>query len=494
MFENYKEFCDQTPASEISFRAFLTALDDNREKEQLIGSWTGTVLPYLERHSNAQKRRQAGYLKKTTRKDLEAIVDEVFEVRDHVKALLPNVSQQEQAVSSLHTSDIKNYVAVVQNQQRQASGPSTSPSMSSPAQSTTPSIESEHSVVEAAVSDHTVIEAEEPVLDNAERETLLGIVEKASHRVCEWMVDGTCVACRFQEFQRACIESLVNNEIRKTEVADAMAIIGVFAPSLSTRRMEEAFSKKLLCALAKSTVELPEVDFDDGAMMKAVRLYIKGDKDNAADVLYSLPKKDRKIRLMLETLLEYLPSKPVDSVSENTFITKYIAPIIQAFVDSDITTSDFPNTESTTQKRQGLKADRPDIRAMAFEKEVCWGEVTGPAQETNTAKNQWDTYRLVRFGKAFLDEGHAMAPLIQVIYSNASYFRLSAKTRGLMLLEEVGMFIVPTTTATIPSLFATIPTLLVVKADIQRISDGDLHGLKRSWSYKDLKNAKTRLI
>ncbi|KAG9071273.1 hypothetical protein KI688_008819 [Linnemannia hyalina] len=119
---------------------------------------------------------------------------------------------------------------------------------SSPAQSTTPSIESEHSVVKAAESDHAAVEAEEPVLDNAERETLLGI--------------------------RACIESLVNNEIRKTEVADAMAIIGVFAPSMSTRRMEEAFSKKLLRALAKSTAELPEVDFDDSAMMKAVRSLI----------------------------------------------------------------------------------------------------------------------------------------------------------------------------------------------------------------------------
>ncbi|KAG0221949.1 hypothetical protein BGW41_006288 [Actinomortierella wolfii] len=439
-----------------------------------------------------------------SRQDLEAIVDEVFEVRGHVKALLPNVSQQEQAVSSLHTTDIKNYVAMVQNHQRQAPGPPTSSSTMHhnrasqstplPAGPTTPSVESEQSLVAAAESDHTVVEAEEPVLNVSEREILLRIVEKASHKVCDWVVDGTCIACRFQEFQQACIKSLVNNEIRKTEVADAMAIIGVFAPSMSTRRMQEFFSKKLLLVLAKSTAELPEMDFDDSAMMKAVRLYIKGDKDNAADVLYSLPKKDRKIRLMLETLLEYLPSKPAESISESTFVTKYVAPIIQAFMDNDITTSDFPNTESTTQKRQGLRADRPDIRVMAFEKEVCWGEVTGPAQETNSAKNQWDIYRLARFGKSFLDEGHGMAPLIQIIYSNASYFRLSVKTRGLMLLEEVGTFVVPTTTATIPSLFATIPTLLIAKADIQSISNGDLHGLKRSWSYEDLKSAKARLI
>ncbi|KAF9180070.1 hypothetical protein BGZ51_006457 [Haplosporangium sp. Z 767] len=371
---------------------------------------------------------------------------------------------------------------------------------------------SEESVtVEAAEPEHSVVEVEEPILGDTERKALLSVVEKASHRVCEWIVDGTCVACRFQEFQRACIESLVNNEIKKTEVADAMAIIGVFAPSMSTRRMGKAFSKKLLCALAKSTVELPKVAFDDSAMMKAVQLYIKGDKDNAADVLYSLPKKDpgvpaakdlctfesnpiRNLNSNGNAHKSSATPKPIDSISESTFVTKYIAPIIQAFVDNDITTSDFPNTESTTQKRQGLKADQPDIRAMVFEKEVCWGEVTGPVQETNAAKNQWDRYRLAHFGKAFLDEGHAMAPLIQVIYSQASYFRLSAKIRGLILLEEVGTFVIPTTTATIPSLFATIPTLLVAKADIQRISDGDLHGLKRSWGYKDLKNAKTRLM
>ncbi|KAF9899723.1 hypothetical protein BX616_002870 [Lobosporangium transversale] len=74
-------------------------------------------------------------------------------------------------------------------------------------------------------------------------------------------------------------------------------------------------------------------------------------------------------------------------------------------------------------------------------------------------------YRLARFGKAFLDERH----LIQVIYSNASYFRLSVKTRDLMLLEEIGTFVVPTTTATIPSLFATDPTLLVAKAVLSAV-------------------------
>lgn len=33
-----------------------------------------------------------------------------------------------------------------------------------------------------------------------------------------------------------------------------------------------------------------------------MQLYLKGQKETAADILYTLNKKDRKIRLMLETL------------------------------------------------------------------------------------------------------------------------------------------------------------------------------------------------
>lgn len=89
--------------------------------------------------------------------------------------------------------------------------------------------------------------------------------------------------------------------------------------------------------------------------------------------------------------------------------------------------------------------------------------MTGPAQETHDAKNQWDTYRLARFGKAFLDAENDIAPLFQAVYSNVSYLRLSPKTRGMFLLEEIGTFVIPTTIAMIPSLFATIPTLLVAR-------------------------------
>ncbi|KAF9537882.1 hypothetical protein EC957_007547 [Mortierella hygrophila] len=63
--------------------------------------------------------------------------------------------------------------------------------------------------------------------------------------------------------------------------------------------MEEVFSKKLLYALTKPTVELPDMDFGDSAMMKAVRFYLKGEKEDAADVLYTLPKKIARFGLCL---------------------------------------------------------------------------------------------------------------------------------------------------------------------------------------------------
>lgn len=170
-------------------------------------------------------------------------------------------------------------IVAIQTQQRLTTGPSTTPSTSPPESPPQYVLSSVESVIPLTEVEQTAVGTEaraplieEPVLGDDERETLLSSVEKASHRECEWIVDGICVACRFQDFQRTCIDALVQNEIRKTEVADVMAIIGVFAPSMSTRRMEKVFSKKLLYKLTKPTAELPDMDFDDSAMMKAVRV------------------------------------------------------------------------------------------------------------------------------------------------------------------------------------------------------------------------------
>ncbi|KAF9999690.1 hypothetical protein BGZ79_006709 [Entomortierella chlamydospora] len=325
------------------------------------------------------------------------------------------------------------------------------------------------------------------IVDEQEREVLLQSVEKASHVQCDWIVEDICIACRFQDYQRICIEALVQREISKTEIADVMAVIGVFAPSMPTERMNRVFSNRLLKMITTPTEELPGSDFDNNIITKAVQ------QEEAYELLYSIGKKDRKIRVMLEALMEYLPRKPNFTISESTFVVKHVAPIVQAIVDNDVIESAFPNTESTTQKRQGIKADRPDISCKAFGTEICWGEVTGPIQERSEAKNKWDTYRLVRFGKAFLDAGNHMAPLFQVVYTQASYMRLSPKVRGMFLLQEVGSFIVPSTVEMIPSLIATIPTLLAARTDIQRVADGDVNRLNRSWGYKDLENAKNLL-
>ena len=124
-----------------------------------------------------------------------------------------------------------------------------------------------------------------------------------------------------------------------------------------------------------------------------------------------------------------------------------------------------PNTDSLVQKGQGIKPDRPDIAVKIRGCEVLFGEVTGPSQKHCDPKNKWDLFRLIRFGKAFLDAGNSFAPLIQVIYADGTYMRLSVRTRGMFLLEEVGVFMIPTTMITIPSLLVSLPTLLCAQVN-----------------------------
>ncbi|KAI8600207.1 hypothetical protein EDD21DRAFT_444720 [Dissophora ornata] len=52
----------------------------------------------------------------------------------------------------------------------------------------------------------------------------------------------------------------------------------------------------------------------------------------------------------------------------------------------------FSNTQSTTQKSLKLKPDKPDIIVKASEREMMYGEVAGPLQQSNKAKNAWDLY------------------------------------------------------------------------------------------------------
>ncbi|KAF9581692.1 hypothetical protein BGW38_001197 [Lunasporangiospora selenospora] len=225
--------------------------------------------------------------------------------------------------------------------------------------------------------------------------------------------------------------------------------------------------------------------------MKAMYLRMKGEEAEMPCTGV-----EKKVRIMLETLLEYLPLKTYYTVSESTFTVKCAAPIIQAYVNNEKVVSDFPNTDSTTQKNQSVKADRPDIRATALGQELLWGEVTRPAQARNIAKVCWDTYKLARFGKSFILAGNESAPLVQIVGSLGTYMKLYLKIRGVMILEEVDTFIVLTCKAMVPSLVATLPTLELLKDHVKEVSskmDGKASGLKRSWGHKDIKDIKKRL-
>ncbi|KAF9974396.1 hypothetical protein BGZ65_008747 [Modicella reniformis] len=75
------------------------------------------------------------------------------------------------------------------------------------------------------------------------------------------------------------------------------------------------------------------------------------------------------------------------------------------------------------RKKQGFKADRSDFKALIGDKEASFGEVTGRSQRADKAKNGWDLWRFVRFGKSVLDEGAPMVPLIQVLYDEETIYR-----------------------------------------------------------------------
>ncbi|KAF8929473.1 hypothetical protein BGZ58_008928 [Dissophora ornata] len=171
--------------------------------------------------------------------------------------------------------------------------------------------------------------------------------------------------------------------------------------------------------------------------------------------------------------MEKLPMKSDKTISEGTFVANYVSPLLHGII----------NTECRTQKQQGIKAGRPDILIRIRGQEAVFGEVTGLAQAGHTAKNAWDLFHLARFGKAFLDNGNSVAPLLQVVYNDENvsaaggiitgvdytFMRLTVKTRGMFILEEIGAFKVPIKVAGIPALAATLPTLLAARDDAQKI-------------------------
>jgi hypothetical protein len=113
-----------------------------------------------------------------------------------------------------------------------------------------------------------------------------------------------------------------------------------------------------------------------------------------------------------------------------------------------------------------MKPDRPDMTAKVDNTEIAFGEISGPAKENSVWKNNWDFFRTVRYGKAFLQAGHKMAPLFQIIYTKGTYMRLKEAKRGMLVLEEVGPFTIPTTVEMITMFMTNIQTLMVAQVCI----------------------------
>ncbi|KAF9186253.1 hypothetical protein BGZ50_002582 [Haplosporangium sp. Z 11] len=328
-------------------------------------------------------------------------------------------------------------------------------------------------------------------LDLCEIDELVARITSVKHKECDtWVLDDECVPCLIEKYQEDSIKALRRRELKKSEPADTMILAGTFAPWSPTTRMVRIFTHQRLKKLRESLKnDVDMIDIDDGCIQRAIRYKMNEDESSALDELQGL--KDRKLRMLFEQLIVNLPRKERSGYSEETLVVNFIAPILRTFLHhtkDDIHTH-FPNTESDTQKKQGIRADKPDFKVMISDKEVSFGEVTGHAQRSDKAKNGWDLWRLVRFGKSVLDEGAPMVPLVQVVYDEGTVYRHFVRTRGVMVLAEVGVFTVPMHVNGIGSLQASLPVLYWYKDAVYWLQ-ANPEWQKRSWKAADLADIK----
>ncbi|KAF9187324.1 hypothetical protein BGZ51_001414 [Haplosporangium sp. Z 767] len=230
----------------------------------------------------------------------------------------------------------------------------------------------------------------------------------------------------------------------------ARALIGVSALHIPTPRMLRVFSK-VLDDLVPS-VRLPAPNIDDSAVMAAVRM-------------------------------DKLPRKADKTLAEGPFVADYVPTLSHGASQHRVKALETPR----------IKADRPDVVVKVRGHEVFFGEVTDLAQASNISKCTWDTFKLTRFAKSFLENGNDIAPVIQMIYTSGSYLRLYVKARGMFFLEEVGCFEAPSSISRTPSLVATLPTLLVTQGDLIKILQSNSNERRRSWGFKVLPGLKRRV-
>ncbi|KAF9992463.1 hypothetical protein BGZ79_003053, partial [Entomortierella chlamydospora] len=143
---------------------------------------------------------------------------------------------------------------------------------------------------------------ESEIIDDQEKQNLIDSIENSKHEHddCTWKIGDTCIACKFQVYQKSCIEALYNHELKKTEIADAMAVIGVFDPFNPTPRMASIISSEILEEISmQEPLDVLELDFNN--IMKATQLAQNGNITGAIQAIYS-SSLDTKTQIMIATL------------------------------------------------------------------------------------------------------------------------------------------------------------------------------------------------
>ncbi|ORZ12463.1 hypothetical protein BCR41DRAFT_100137 [Lobosporangium transversale] len=319
------------------------------------------------------------------------------------------------------------------------------------------------------------------------------MINSVKHRDCSlWVLDGCCVACMTDKYKELSIQALRAKELKKSEPADVMILAGTFAPWHPTTMMGKIFSKKCLQKIrdSLSTNMEPIENLDaDISILHSIRHRADNDIEKAVVALNGVT--DMKLRRLFQQMYvdgkrsvplanecsacyiklksfiaafrkEELPAREQRELSEETLVANHVSPILRAFTHDPVLEifSHFPNTNSQSQTRQGVKPDRPDFKVVIGKKEVAFGEVTGPSQKNDQKKNGWDLYRLSRFGTAVLNQGGEVVPLVQVIADSGTIYRHIVKVRGVMVLAEVGAFSVPMTTVQVGGLLASEPVAI----------------------------------
>ncbi|KAF9359407.1 hypothetical protein BGX34_008388 [Mortierella sp. NVP85] len=135
MLRGLKEYLENSAACDISLASFMKRYNDIHDKDRIISLWYG-ALSFLKEHSSLEKRQLSWELSKFTRVELEKIVDNELQEREHDSTVLANASRQELAASRMHTKQVEKRFNAAGGDAPKTS--ITGPVVSSSATSTTP--------------------------------------------------------------------------------------------------------------------------------------------------------------------------------------------------------------------------------------------------------------------------------------------------------------------------------------------------------------------